>query len=162
MHNTNDSKLIYEAYASETERLAKLREWANELSPCGWIFFSYVDNYHAIENYDFYDINGFLDHINYPDMTLDEIFELYGEPFKGENGVNAVGIDENVWVGFDSKEIMKDYFKQIFETGEYEDIYTGDEFEINVNELRKVLPPHLYVNNTEYNISDEEIDELFS
>lgn len=163
MFNIDDSRLIYEAYVSENERLAKLREWANELSPCGWIFFSYNDNHHhTTDMCEFYDINGFLGHINYPDMTLEEIFNLYGSPYKCKNGVNAIGVDENMWIGFDSKEIMKDYFKQIFKTGEYEDIYTGDKYEVNLNELCKILPPYIYMNNTEYNISDEEIDELFS
>ena len=161
MYNIDD-KLIYEAYASDQKRLAKLRNWANELSPCGYIFFTNIDLYRGTEIYDFYNIDGFLDHINYPDMTVEEIFDLYGEPMRFKDGINMVGIDENIWTGFNTKEVMSEYFINIFNTGEREDKFGLGNEEMNLTELRKVIPPHLYVGNKEYNISDEEIDELFS
>ena len=41
-------------------------------------------------------------------------------------------------------------------------MFNGAKYEINLNKLYKVVPPHIYVNNTEYNISDKEVNELFS
>ena len=156
------NKLIYEAYASDQKRLAKLRNWANELSPCGYIFFTNIDLYRGTEIYDFYNIDGFLDHINYPDMTVEEIFDLYGEPMRFKDGINMVAVDENVWTGFNTKEVMSEYFINIFNTGEREDKFGLGNEEMNLTELCKIIPPHIYLNKQEYNISDEEIDELFS
>ena len=157
-----DDKLIYEAYASDQEKLAKLRNWANELSPCGYIFLTSINYYRGIGIYGFYNIDKFLDHINDSEMTIEDISDLYDETMRFKDGINMIAINENVWTGFNTKEVMSEYFINIFNTGEREDKFGLGNEEMNLTELRKVIPPHLYMGNKEYDISDEEIDELFS